>query len=487
MVSILFFIKYFETNKYYHLLLSAIVFFIAMLFYETYTTLLFFICLFIFYHSIAMRGISTFKSKLFYKDILPFIIIGIAYVSAYFFYRLSIRGDAGFYSGTTFVANFNIDNFFKILWNYNLCVIPTYTYFASQPIIEANSLLATGHQNNFWYILMHSDISSIVNAFLQCFVFCYLCIKMNNKITWKKILIATILLLLLTFSMHIIVAISEKHNSSWAWSSTKGYITTFFSYFFIILLIGIFIYAGIKICYKNTWVKKGFIITMTLLLFYTSVIIGYSNDHLSREYQRSQNSFNMVDKVLKKGLFNDIPDDAIICAKELCTSSKMNEVIFWQSDCVWRDIVYIKTQKDMKIYDKIKNLQEELSKNTQPDIYYMSFYNSTTTQDMLLIFSKINYESINVNEVENMFYNATTNEAKVFYYSPNKDFTFYYYFPSCTQTSIALINGIEYPVRQGINASIIKNTDKNEEITSFIIKSSEPLLVKEFKISNIGK
>jgi hypothetical protein len=275
---------------------------------------------------------------------------------------------------------------------------------------------------------------------------------MKDTISWKKIGIAIFVLIVLAFSSHIFIGISEKYNSSAGWSSHKGYITTFFSYFFITLLIGVIIYAGIKACYSFKWLKNGFLIIATLLLFSASIIIGYSNDHLSRDYERCQNNFNMVDKVLKKGIFKDILDDAVIFSEELCAPSEMTGVIFWQSNYVWRDIVYVKTQRKMQIHDDINNLQEELEKNPKRDIYYISFRNSTKNQDMLLVLSKINRESINLNEGKKMFSYATSNESKAYYYVSQKDSVFEFFIPHCTEISAISLDNTEFTTISEINA-----------------------------------
>jgi hypothetical protein len=487
MLSLIFLIKYIETKKYYYNLLSAIVFALAMLFYETYLFILFYICLFIFFHNITNRGKSMFRNKLFYKEILPFIFVGLIYLAAYFLYRQTLPEKvANIYVGTTFAAHFNISNFFKILWNYNLATIPTCIYHCAQRVIDANSLSLTGHQPNIWYIITHTNLASLVNTLLQCFVFFLICHKMNNKISWKKIGLAAITLLLLSFSVHILLGLSEKHNASAEWTSQKSYITTFFSYFFITLLIGIAIYAGIKACSKVKWLKRGFIIVLTSIFFIASIIIGYSNDHLSRDYEHCQNNFTMVDKVLKKGIFNDISEDAIIYSKDLSSSSSamVNATYLHASPSVWRNYIFAKTRKIWDINNSIEYIQEKISDSFQHDLYYIAYYDSYKTRDMMLVLSKINNESIHPDEGENMFYNATADEAKVYYYSNEKQFTLSFFIPECGEGASFFINDVEQKAMQGTNVITLNNTNKREEVTFFTLKSEHPFSVKRFMISH---
>jgi len=486
LITLLLLLKYMETTQYKYLLFSAGVFVFALLFYETYLLSLFFICVFLFFRSISIRGNQTFTNKLFYKEIVPFISIGIIYLTVYFLYRESISDNVDVYSGTAFAANFNIHHFFKILWNYNLSAIPTFTYYDSQNIIAANSLLESGHQQNFWYILTHSKITSVINTLIQSFVFLFLCHKMENKISWKKILLLALAFILLTFSSHLLIAISEKYNSSVGWSSNKGYVTTFFSYFFITSLIALLIYTGIKACYKYKWLKNSFIIVATASLFVVSIIIGYSNDHLSRDLEHNRNSFKVMDLVLKKGALNDLPEDAIICSKELCASSSVTDyVIFWQSSVIWRDFVIVKTQKKMNIYDNIQTFQEKIAENPQSDIYYFTKVEASKSNDILIVLLKIVPDQLLLHSEIDFSKIATACEAKIYYYSKNKEFTFAFFIPECENGSSIFINNIEKEVVQGLTSFTINNSCRKEIITSFTIKSEHPFAANRFIVSNM--
>ena len=485
LLSILFLLKYLETNKYKYLILSSFIFFLSLLFYETYLIFLFFVCIFILFQNVSKQGKQVFTKKLFYKEIIPFIAIGIIYVTTYFLYRQSLHENE-IYNGTSFVADFNIRNFFKILWNYNLSALPTFTYHDSQNIIAANSLLETGHQYNFGYLLTHSKITSLVNAFLQGLLFFFLCHKMENRISWKKIVFTFFILILLTFSVHLLIAVSEKYNSSEWWSSHKGYVTTFYSYFFITSIICVIIYAGIKSCYKYKWLKNSFIIVATLFIFCVSIIIGYSNDHLSRDWERGQNCFKMVEEVLKIDVLDDLSEDAIIYSQDLKNvSSQMSQAIFLQL-ANWKNYIYIKTHKKWNICEKFPSFQEKFAENPQQDIYYFTYFDSPKTQDVLLVLSKINNESIKLEEGENLFNNATSNESKVYYYSANKDFIFQFVVPQYSEESIIMINNEIRNISNGINAIRIENDNKKNAVVSFTLKSDSPFLVKSFAVSNIG-
>ena len=487
LLSALFLLKYYETTQYKYLITASLIFTLGLLFYETYLLFLALFCLYIFFQNTPKSGKRIFTNKLFYKEVTPFILVGILYISVYFLYRKSIEIE-NFYTGTNFASEFSFLNFFKIITNYTRAALPTFTYFDSQGIIAANSLLETGHQNNFWYILTHTKISSLVNTLLQCFVFFFLCNKMDDKISWKKIRISFIVSVLIFFFIHTFIGISEKYNSDIWWVNLRGYVTTFYSYFCIVLFLGLLFYSAIKACYKNTWIKKSVIGFFTILLFFISILIGYSNEHLSRDWQRGQTSLKIFDEVLKKGIFDELPDDAVVYSAQLhSTSSIMASQIYNKSTIIWRYYLYAKTKQTRILCDDMNDFQENFTKNAQRDFYYITKYEAPTSNDILLILLKLNPNSLLVsNGEENIFKHATATQANVYYYSNEKQFTFSFFIPEYSLGSSFYINGIAREATHGFNIATIKNDDQNEAITSFILKSDQPFSVERFMVSKLG-
>ena len=484
LLALLFLLKYIEIGKYKYLILSAILSAITLLFYETYLLFIVFIGVFLFIRRLLLQGNKIFADKSFYKEILPFIFAVIAYIITYFAYRYSIESDY-IYSGSSFAKKLNIINVFKAMWNYTKSALPMFTYYDSLGVIKANSLFPMGHQNNFFYILIHSESTSIVNVIIQCFIFCILCLKMEYKITWKKLGLGLLFSFLFTFLVHLLLAVSEKYNTAGFWNELSGYVTSFYSYFCFVLFYGLIIYICVKTCCRRKWLKNTAIGFFTLLLFYAGIIINYSNEHLGRDYQRSQNRFRLMEKVLEKGLFDNVSDNAVIYAGELNNTSSLHGYITGQT-FRWEKYVFLKTGKQRNIYDFFNDFQNIIQENPQREIYYITKYEMSKNQDMFLALSKINNESVNINEGENLFCNTTSNESVIYYYSSYKEFIFEFYIPQCTETTVVLVNDTEYKAIQGLNAIKICAENKKEEIISFELKSSVPFSTKKFAISNIG-
>lgn len=487
LLSLISFIKYYETTKYKYFIFSVILFAIAFLFYETYLIFLLYLILFIIGKNISEQGIRIINNKKFYKEFLPFMCTGIAYVVIYYLYRMSVRTGDNFYLGSSVAENFSFFNFLKIIWNFNRAAFPTYVYHRFQDCMDANSLLVTGHLNNFWYILKNSNSIIVINALIQCFLFYILSCRIKPDISWKKIRLGALISFTFIFSVHFILGVSEKYNA--IYYNMSGYVTTYYSYFCITFFIALLVFSCIKLGYKNKYVKATVITVFSLLIFWVSIIIGYNNDHLSRDWQLNHGKHAMMEKVIEEGIFDIISDDAIVYMDNYNqTVSKLGKNTYSiHSAGFWASYIHVKTNRKLNVLCDYESLKKTIQTNSEQEVYFITKYETQKSQDILLIMSKINVNSIDFENKETAFTAATANEVVVYYYSVNKDFIFYFIIPQYFSESTVRINNIEMQnVTSGINAVRIENTNKKKAITSFTLQSSDQFFIKGFAISNIG-
>lgn len=486
LLSLLRLFKYYEFNKNKYLIQSVILFTLALLFYETYLIFLVFLVGFIFVKNLNKYGKKTFKTKSFYKEILSFCSVGVLYLVIYFTYRWFFQTEEGFYNGSSFAKEFNISNFFKILINYNKSAIPTYVYYTNQGIMEANSILEGGHRNNFWYILTNSQASSVAKSIIQSFLFFILAFRIKPEISWKKLGVIALISVILTFSVHLFLAISDKYNTT-NWHTHDGYVTTFFSFFTVTLIFALIIYAFIKVCYNKKWLKHSIISVFTLFIFFISVIISYSNDHLSKDWQHSQNRFTVMDELLKEKKLNNFPDNSIFYAEELnnTVSSLGSWVCDYSSD--WGRYIYLKTGKKLNIAGNIPKFKRYLEEYPDRELYYISKYENSKNFEMLMVISKLERNNMDFDNEENIFQDITSKESTIHYYSPFKNFSFEFFIPEVNDIAKVLINETELDsINFGSNSIRINNKNKKQKITSFVLKSSVSFCINSFAISTTG-
>ena len=483
LLSILFLIKYYETKKYKNFVFSVVLSAVTLLFYENYLIFILFVVVFIFSKNVSEQGITFFKKKETYKEILPFVCICFAYVAVYFLYRMCVQTENGFYSGSTIAKDFSFDHFFQFIWNPNRAALPTFVYHYSQTCIESNSLLAAGHQHNFWYILKNSQNVSIINASIQCFLFCVLSVKVKPTISWKKVGIGALTAFSFMFAVNFIIGMSDKYNAMYY--TMRGYVTTYYSYFCVTILIAFLVYACLKLGYQNRYIKAIVVAFFAFLFFCISIIIGYSNDHLSRDWQHCHAKHLMMEKLIEKGGFDNISDNDIVYTGNFNqTSSILGRNIY--PETFWTNYIRLKTNRKQTVISNFEDFKNNVLANTEKTIYCITKYETQKGLDVLCVLSKINRNSIDFGSEDTVFAAVTANEATIYYYSANKDFIFQFIIPQSSPEATVMIDNNIRKASCGINAIRIENNNKKMAVVSFTLKSDDPFLVKNFAVSNIG-
>ncbi len=471
LLSLLSLLRYFETGKNKFLIASALLFAVTVLFYETYLLFLLFTGIFIFVRSCQQRGtLNTFKSKPFYKEIMPFVAIGIIYLIVYFSFRASIRTPDGFYSGSSLANDFNWSNFYKILINYNYAALPTKIYHLNQEIISANSLLAEGHKNNFWYILSHSSLLWIINAIIQAILFFFILLKNKACITWEKIGFGILFSCLFAFFAHFLVAIADKYNLDYSY--LYGYVTTFYSYFGITLLFTLALFGLYKIASKKRWLRYPILAIMTSLVFYVSIMTSYSNDHLSRDWQHSQKRFNLINEMSKEKVFDRIPENSLIYSPDLYETCSFSGRNVCNQNFKWEVYIKLKSGRKFTVCRFPEEMQKKIIEKPEAAIYRFIKRENIKNNDLLAVIAKVEKSSLNMQDAQNMFSHAICNEAGIYIYSQKNQFIINYN-----------IAGSDTLLPKAYSCSTyLKNNNKNGDLMNISIKKQN-MEVESFMIA----
>ncbi|MDD2386651.1 MAG: hypothetical protein PHP52_07690 [Bacteroidales bacterium] len=483
--SFLLFFKYTETQKYKYVIFSAIVLFIAILFYETYLVFLLFFCFYIFFKNLSSSKSlkKLLKSNTFYKELIPIVSAAVLYVLLYFGFRLMFLNETEIYHGSSFAKNFSFANYFSLITNLTKTILPTNLYHLSQNYIIQNSLSSGGHINNFWHILQNSNLLSIINTIIQMALFVFIALRFNKNISYKKILIGILVAFLFTISAHSILGLSEKYNAIEN-ATIKGYVTSYFAYFGVWLIILLMSYLLIKLTHKIKYIKYAVIVVLSLGLGYVSIITSYSNDHLSRGWKKSQLRFTLLDDLLKEGAFDNVENGSIIYSPEIQNSDPLGGLLAEQ-DFDWATYIQLKSQRDFYVAKNPKNLTLLAEQNPEAKIYRFIKTHTQKNTNFMFVIAEINKSTINFESMEDQFITATCNKADIHYYSPTKDFMFSFY-PKNSENKTAIINNCDYiKLNNGYNQININNINKNDKISSFSIKSEVEIYSEMFSITNM--
>ena len=456
--GILFFINHTEKNGYWRVLVSALLFFISYLFYENYLVFTLLFCCYILIRNWRRLGfIQTLKSKLFYREMVPYIAVLALYMVCYLGYRLYLTrtiDNINLYDGATIAHHFSPANFFTILNNCTFYTLPCRTYWFDdiREILAENSPLISGHYNNIFYILIHAPALAYINALLQCCILWFIIHKTNfRNLSWRTIVIGVASAMLFAFSAHILIAIAEKYNSDYA--TIRTYVTSFYSYFGMMLVFAILIAASIKICSVKQ-IRHVVCAIWCVMIFVGAILSYYTNDLLSKEWKKTQNRITVIDLVARNNFFDKIPENALIYSPDAPISKSE-----------YKNLIRMKAHHHYHFAFDQEELLQQYSESPDKMLYFIQTNESKKQGELLMAFSHITcIDTCNV-------LNAVADEADIFYYSPTKDLVLFYNINAGTDSAQT-------------KAVTVFSCDKHQKITHVNIQEPglDPL---GFSISNM--
>lgn len=483
--SLLLFLKYTETNYYKYIIFSAIVLFIAILFYETYLVFLLFICFFIVFRNLYSLGSfqKLFSNKIFYKELIPIISVAVLYLLLYFGFRQIFLNEDELYIGSSFVKSFSFANYLTLILKLTKTILPTKLYYLSQDLIVQNSLSPSGHLNNFWYILQNSKLLSIVNTIIQMFLFVFIALRFDKKITYKRVIIGILVAFLFAISAHSILGIAEKYNAV-EYAYIRGYVTSYYSYFGVWLIILLLSYLIIKLTHKIKYIKYGIIVVLGLGIGYVSIITSYTNEHLSRGWEKSKLRNALLDNLLEDGAFNKVDNGSILYSPEMHGSDPLGGFLL-AHDFTWAEYIKIKYERDFYFAKNPNNLEFLINQYPEAKVYRFTKKHTQKNTNFMFVLAEINKSTIDFDKGIDLFMNATCNKADIYYYSATKDFTFIFRTKDSENKSAKVNDGGSIKLISGFNQVRINSIDKNDKICSFTIESEAEMFSEMFSIANM--
>lgn len=422
MLGVLLFLNYTERKGYWRVIISAILFLCAYLFYETYLIFALLFCAYILIRNWKQFGfVNMLKNKQLYQELIPYFIVSVAYVGCYVGYRqylVRTIPDFHLYEGAALSANFSLSHFFRIIYQCTIYTLPGRIYSLDTAMVAENSLFIAGHYDNLFFILTHASAVAYINALIQCGILWFLTYKTDfQKLSWKKILIGILVALVFAFSAHTLIAIADKYNADW-YRSMKAYVTTFYSYFGMMLAIALVVGASLKAVSSAT-VKKIIVLGWCVLLFGFSIVNTYTNEHLSRAWERSQNRMTVIQLMAQDGFFEIIPEGALIYTEALHHTSDLgfsicNNTFDLEKNINWR------AGKNFSFSQDLQTLFNDLTSKQEAPLYFIQAVENQKNNELLVVFSHISQiDSTNILK-------SMSDDADIFYYSPTKNYTLFY-------------------------------------------------------------
>lgn len=423
MLAVIVWLDYTEKGGYWRVVVSALLCLVAYLFYETY--LLFSI---VFFAAIGirqwrLRGFGTmWRQRDFWREVLPFASAAVIYLLCYVGYRGYVRAvypEFSFYDGARFDATrFSLGNFFRVCERCTRIALPCQTYFYNKRLISENSLLLGGHRRGLFHIFMQASVVVWINAVLQTALLWSLSGgKTLTRLSWRRIIVGGVVALGVAFFAHTLIAITPKYNIEWAeW--IRGYVTSFYSLLALMLVFALAVAASLKAVRSGGWHR--FIRILWCVVFFSlSMVMGYSNQHIGREWKKSRNRLVAIDKMADMGFFDTLPDNALLYTRSLHNTPGIG----FGPDVSQRDMEgYINLRAGRNFYALTDWTDIERYKAKDPDapVFFFHAVAAQKTGDIVIAVSQIDEGSLSDTVA------LTTSRTDVFYLSPAKRYTVFY-------------------------------------------------------------
>jgi len=288
-------LTYFETGKYKYLLISAFLFAIVTLFYESY--LVFYLLVFILL--IKRYHFNDFKNKKklfrFLKEIFPFFIFGLTYIIIYFVYFKMYSTQ---YQGNSFSSDLNSAIFLKTMGNLTLFSLPLSSLLNYKFFLIEYSRQELQTINLFTLVFKQASLSAFIKGGLILLVIYWIGFKSDLKIKKSSFITITLISAFFIAIPHFPLALSKKYTTD----IPTTYITTYFAYFGVVVLCLVLVLFLIKLLKKTKWIHFIILTFLGIGLFIGTVITQNINEKVCADLKVAENRITLMKFLFSENL-----------------------------------------------------------------------------------------------------------------------------------------------------------------------------------------
>jgi len=365
-------LAYYKERRINTLVWSSIFLFVSTIMYEIF--ILYSIILFIISMYYTLKNIKNIKSVIYSLYDLRFhIILMVLFLSIYIFGRLTASGS---YEGSIVKVE-NIKNSLKVLLTLSLGLFPL------------NSFLHLSKYNNILSYVKYLDLLSISKAIITSFIFITVVCK-AKIISFKNFRLICIISVIGMILPNILLAITPKYNN-WVNNSTYSYVSSFYSYFAIIVflsIVSVFIYQKIDF-------KKTILGILSIVIFLVSVCTDINNKINAVGFSMELNKYKNFDKAVSSEYFKNIENGSVIFVPEFTgihnVINSLNDVTFIYSPD--KTFKFTNEINDLKYNRPTYLLKYSNSSNT---IHIAPIYNNNMLSDEMMVISLFPLEKKNL-------------------------------------------------------------------------------------------
>ena len=462
LISFHVFLSFYEKNKKYILILSAILMFIATLFYEA------FLMYYLVFLMIAIwkNNLFSIKTKANYiktiKHLIPFFIGGTVYLITYFTFQQFFPPQ---YIGASVSENITPWGLLKTATLMSKLAFPVQNFY------DYNNLLLYRNTNiDGVFNIFSLDLIVFVQG-LIIMVLAYYAMNKYKTIKYIHLLWGFILGICLVYIPLTIISFSSRYYlQNW-----HSYVPTFFSFFGYTLSILMILFALLNLLSFSKIIRQVFQILACLGLFWVSIITQTTNRAIAQDLELSEFRFEMVDFAFEKEVIPNLTAHTPICFEQanLTTSSLGKWVIGQYFN--WKDFLIKQVGKEYNIMD---SYVEFVQKNKTEERVWVCFSKQATkSSDAIMYFAGLNGEALSENQNEILcdtiivLYRSTFKEFNLIIATQNPDDTIYINNQPINSIGNFKTINLSLSFIKGHNSSVFQITGKNIIASSLSISN----------------
>ena len=367
-ISLALYSNYIENKKSLYAIGASIAYLCSLLMYENFV--IFFLA-FPLILGLKEQKVDFKKLRLLLSPFIPLFIYLVMYFSFRAYYPSEYEGNQ--------IKLGSIKNILSVIWQYSISAFPGYFYFGK-------------HFNEFSFfrdflkLLQEMRVEWLVKAFLVFFAI-YIVIKEKyvTSMSKKNIAIGLMLSVFLIFAPNILLSITSKYQKWVTGGWSPAYITTYFSYFGVILFISLICYSMVRFT-KVKSIQNILIVIIGIGASYFSIITDYHKYHITNEQIVSQTAWQLMDKFLASPVFEEVESGSTIYAPSLYRAIDQYSLLHpWEpwDNRYWSMYTKIKTDKDVEISPSIAQRGQKNSAS-----YFLLINQEIHKDNSYLLFAK---------------------------------------------------------------------------------------------------
>lgn len=439
---------------------SVLSFTLGLLFYENYFIYLPLIVGFIAYPQLSnLQDRWPLRFTKASVEVLPFAVVFLLYMTAYITWRLVYNEYA--YDGSMVSSDNSFGDFINTITSISKGAYPLFFYISEQSFFYETSYILGNHEPGLLHVFFNMKAEWFFKAVIVALLFYYIIekIQATNK---RKLVYTSIVGIIFVYAPQLLLAVTEKYTSLVKCCGLSNYLTTYFSFFPVAMLLCIVLVWPV-FSIKKPIVLTSYKILIAVLIGLTSIVNDYCNDHAVRDLRNPLYTFEAVDQFLLSNDFKAIPGHSFIYAPQLYKRSSEISYMFGQG-YDWSDYFGIKSGKEVIMWPK-----PEAFNPVGTDIkhfYYLNYGHNRKTVDQFFALAKL--KEYPAHAIDSPVF---SDSVAVYYYSTYKTFSIQLHTQDIPSDSVIIVNDKSYEMKSNNMELLIRYKNANDFFKPISIKA----------------